>query len=444
MIPNLIEFSSRPDLLRRTIEKRKPWIESKLGVSLAECVLLEVNIDLAQIALEHELNLTTPQASTRASKLLRKLVVGVEVPPDELPALVMSKGMPQRLSWRHFHQMSQVEQRPRLLRADLVWTDCPVLIRLNLVNKPIIAWTISCHRGPGATEEEPSNLLIVPRHSIERVVRIVDLLDRPDRTPKLVTLHGDSQRVLPCTWSEMTLAQEVTRLLREDFEFFIGNKKWFQKAQLPYRRGYLLHGLPGNGKTTAIRCMMSAYGLTAYTIRLFDRQTDDWALNELFTQALKNSPAIVLLEDIDRAFPRTGESECGISLQHLLNTLDGIATGEGIIVVATANEPVLLDPAILKRPGRFDRTVFFGAPDPPMRASYFNQRVPSLPTASLETLAKASDGFSFAQLREAYIIAGQRAFIAQRDIALDDLLEGAETLRGTTVAGSRHSHASGF
>jgi ATP-dependent 26S proteasome regulatory subunit len=190
--------------------------------------------------------------------------------------------------------------------------------------------------------------------------------------------------------------------------------------------------------------MMSAYGLTAYTIRLFDRQTDDWALNELFTQALKNSPAIVLLEDIDRAFPRTGESECGISLQHLLNTLDGIATGEGIIVVATANEPVLLDPAILKRPGRFDRTVFFGAPDPPMRASYFNQRVPSLPTASLETLAKASDGFSFAQLREAYIIAGQRAFIAQRGISLDDLLEGAETLRGTTVAGSRHSHASGF
>jgi transitional endoplasmic reticulum ATPase len=102
--------------------------------------------------------------------------------------------------------------------------------------------------------------------------------------------------------------------------------------------------------------------------------------------------------------------------------LDGIATGEGIIVVATANEPVLLDPAILKRPGRFDRTVFFGAPNPVMRASYFNERVPGMPEASLETLAEAADGFSYAQLREAYIIAGQRAFIAKRDISLDDLL----------------------
>jgi len=249
---------------------------------------------------------------------------------------------------------------------------------------------------------------------------------------------------LPCSWNEMTLAHEVTSLLREDFEFFVDNKKWFQRAQLPYRRGYLLHGPPGNGKTTAIRCMMSAYGLTAYTIRLFDRESDDASLNDLFTRALKNSPAIVLLEDIDRAFPRTGKSECGISLQHLLNTLDGIATGEGIIVVATANEPVLLDPAILKRPGRFDRTVFFGAPDPPMRASYFKQRVPSLLADSLETLADASEGFSYAQLRETYIIAGQRAFSTQREISLNDLLEGVETLRGSTVAGSRHSRASGF
>src|ERR1700689_2793134 len=123
MIASLIEFSPRPDLLRRTIERRKTWIESTLGVSLADCVLLEVSIDLAQIALERELNLTTPQTSTRASKLLRKLVVGVEVPPDELPMVVLSKAVPQRQSWRRFHQMAQAEQRPRLLRADLVWTD---------------------------------------------------------------------------------------------------------------------------------------------------------------------------------------------------------------------------------------------------------------------------------------------------------------------------------
>ena len=376
MIPSLIEFSPRPDLLRRTVERRRPWIESKLGVSLAECVLPGVSIDLAQIALERELNLTTPQASTRASSLLRKLVIEVEVPPDEPPMLIMSKALPQPLSWMRHHHRKQTEQKPRLLRPDLVWVDCPVLIRLNFVGTPIIAWTISCHRGPGATEEEPSNLLIVPRQAIERVVRIVDLLDRPDRTPKLITVYGDTQPVLPCAWNEMTLDPLVATLLKSDFEFYISNKKWFRKAHLPYRRGYLLHRPPGNGKTTAIRCMMSAYGLTAYTIRLFDRESDDSTLNELFTQALKNSPAIVLLEDIDRAFPRSGESKCGISLQHLLNTLDGAATGEGVVTIATANEPALLDPAILRRPGRFDRVVHFPAPNQQMRCSYYAHRVP--------------------------------------------------------------------
>jgi hypothetical protein len=65
-------------------------------------------------------------------------------------------------------------------------------------------------------------------------------------------------------------------------------------------------------------------------------------------------------------------------------------------------------------------------------------------SGALETLAQASDGFSFAQLRETYVIAGQRAFVDQRDVSFDDLHEGIETLRGTTVAGSRHSKASGF
>jgi hypothetical protein len=440
----LIEFATRPDLLRGTIERRRLWIESKLGVHLADCVMVEVGIDIAQIALERILGLATTPASTRASRLLRKLVIGAEVPPDELPMVSMSKALPPPNSWLRHHLRKRADQQQRLLRPDLVWMDCPVMIQLSLLATPIIAWTIACHRGPGVAEEEPSNFLVVPRQCVERVVRVVDLLDRPDRTPKLITVYGDTQRVMPCSWKDMTLDPQVATLLKDDFEFFLGNKKWFRNAKLPHRRGYLLHGPPGNGKTTAIRCMMSAYGLTAYTIRFFDRESDDAALNELFTRALKNSPAIILLEDIDRAFPRSGESKCGISLQHLLNTLDGIATGEGLVVVATSNEPVLLDPAILKRPGRFDRVVHFPPPSQQLRTSYFGQRIPGMPTASLEALAEASDGFSYAQLREGYIIAGQQAFLANRDISLDDLLVGVETLRGTTVAGSRHSRASGY
>jgi SpoVK/Ycf46/Vps4 family AAA+-type ATPase len=241
----------------------------------------------------------------------------------------------------------------------------------------------------------------------------------------------------------MTLDPQVVSLLKDDFDFFFESEEWFRQAELPHRRGYLLHGPPGNGKSTAVRCMLSSRGLTAYTLRLFHPHTDDSDLDDLFDLALKNRPAIVLLEDIDRAFPKSGESKTNISLQQLLNTLDGIASGEGIIVVATANEPSLLDPAILRRPGRFDRVVSFPNPNRELRKSFFLGRRIELTAGQADNIARASHGFSFAQLREAYI-AGQKAFERKGTILENDLLLGIAALRNSSTAGSRASHAAGF
>src|SRR5439155_24452893 len=74
-----------------------------------------------------------------------------------------------------------------------------------------------------------------------------------------------------------------------------------------------------------------------------------------------------------RAFPteRKRTRERTVSFQSLLNCLDGVGTQDGVIVVATANDPNCLDPAILKRPGRFDRVVHFRNPDAELRRQYF-------------------------------------------------------------------------
>lgn len=82
-----------------------------------------------------------------------------------------------------------------------------------------------------------------------------------------------------------------------------------------------------------------------------------------------------MLEDLDRCFPveQEGESGCQISLQQLLNHLDGVENQEGTIVAATANNPRILDPAILRRPGRFDRVVGFPNPSPDLRERYFRR-----------------------------------------------------------------------
>jgi ATP-dependent 26S proteasome regulatory subunit len=151
-----------------------------------------------------------------------------------------------------------------------------------------------------------------------------------------------------------------------------------------------------------------------------------------------------VLEDLDRAFPKTGETRSTISIQDLLNCLDGVATGEGIIVVATANEPAILDPAILRRPGRFDRVVHFPNPSSDLRQEYFRRMNPTFSSASLKELAVKSGGFSFAQLREAYIMAGQHAFETKDEISQGDVLAGITSLRQSTLAGSKRNSSAGF
>jgi SpoVK/Ycf46/Vps4 family AAA+-type ATPase len=150
---------------------------------------------------------------------------------------------------------------------------------------------------------------------------------------------------------------------------------------------------------------------------------------------------VVLLEDIDRVFPRTGQSKSKISLQALLNCLDGVASGEGVITIATANEPTALDPAILRRPGRFDRVVCFPNPTPELRHQYFVNMHPPFAGVDLEEAVNESAGFSFAQLREVFIMAAQTDFSIDSEIKVDVLMNAIWSLRGSLLHGSMKESA---
>jgi len=216
-------------------------------------------------------------------------------------------------------------------------------------------------------------------------------------------------------WDALVLDANVRRMVRNDFEIFFEREEWFRQHNLPYRRGYLLWGAPGNGKSGTIRVMAAHPYIQPYTLDLSDAEEKSNDVLRLFEKAAENTPALVILEDLDRAFPTEGKrtKERTVSFQTLLNCLDGVGSQDGVIVVATANDPTCLDAAILKRPVRFDRVVQFRNPDADLRRQYYQRLSPVLTGEEFEVAIENTEGFSFAQLRETYILGAQSAFELQ-------------------------------
>ncbi len=329
-------------------------------------------------------------------------------------------------------------------RQALQWLDCPALIRIRGMQTAFVAMRVPFIETLESHCETWQNLIIAPRHGMHEVMELIAELTVRTDAPQLCVLHGGRNNISSCPWSDRVLDETVTRLLKDDFTSFYQREEWFRRNRLPFRRGYLLHGAPGNGKTSVIRAMMWSQRLDAYTLRLFQPTTDDSDLEKLFATAHANRPCMVVLEDLDRAFPKSEESRCRVSLQALLNTLDGLVSTDAIVTVATANHPARLDPAVLQRPGRFDRVVLFDNPDAALRVRYFQTLNPKLQAESLREVIRESTGQSFAELREAYIVAGQLSFERGEDITAADLLAGVRALRSTSAVARRPSDEAGF
>lgn len=245
------------------------------------------------------------------------------------------------------------------------------------------------------------------------------------------------------------MTPEVKSNAHEDYHFFLKNEAWYSQNKIQYKRGYLFLGPPGNGKTTMIRAMAATPGIKAY---MFDFQHKHNAENEDLVAAFKrvanNAPALFIMEDIDRLFER-GEDRCNITKDALLNCLDGLITRDGVIVVATANHPELIDEAMLKRPGRFDRLVKFDSPDYSLRremlSDYFTANPDNrIDEDTIDCLAKGSAGFSMASVKEIFITSAGIAFQERRH-AMDasDAFEALRQIRAQ-YSSKEIAHSVGF
>ncbi|KLO11868.1 hypothetical protein SCHPADRAFT_915854 [Schizopora paradoxa] len=156
--------------------------------------------------------------------------------------------------------------------------------------------------------------------------------------------------------SSVVLADGVAERIERDVDAFLKRRKWYAERGIPYRRGYLLHGPPGSGKSSFIQALAGSLNYDICLLNLSERGLGDDKLNHLLSNAVERS--IVLIEDIDAAFnKRVQTSEDGyqssVTFSGFLNALDGVASGEERIVFMTTNHLDRLDPALI-RPGRVD------------------------------------------------------------------------------------------
>ncbi|KAJ6452448.1 hypothetical protein C8R45DRAFT_1040672 [Mycena sanguinolenta] len=271
-------------------------------------------------------------------------------------------------------------------------------------------------------------------HGTSRVT--VHLTDKFGNWAKTVTKsrRAFSTLVLPGDMKEMILA---------DAQEFLASEKYYKMAGIPHRRGYLLHGAPGTGKSSTVHAIAGELGIEIYFISLANPGIDDYSLGNL----LSNTPSrcILLIEDIDCAFPSREEPDedeeeepqrdrngnpiprnrmlppkSAVTLSGLLNVLDSVSSEEGRITFATTNHIENLDPALI-RAGRMDLKikyslanaaqieevfkVFFSASNEDGGASYRTDDIERLATEFSATMPPET--YSIAQI-QGYLLRKKR------------------------------------
>jgi len=166
--------------------------------------------------------------------------------------------------------------------------------------------------------------------------------------------------------SSVVLDSGVGERIVQDVQEFVKSVVWYRERGIPYRRGYLLHGPPGCGKTSFITALAGELEYSICVLNLSDRSMSDDRLQHRLADAPENS--IILLEDIDAAFVSREDSSVTdaaykglnrLTFSGLLNAIDGVTSTEGRIVFMTTNYLDRLDPALI-RPGRVDTMEYIG------------------------------------------------------------------------------------
>jgi hypothetical protein len=206
------------------------------------------------------------------------------------------------------------------------------------------------------------------------------------------------------SFDNLVLHDRLKQEIQNDFAQFFLSREIYERYRVPWKRGVLFIGPPGNGKTHTVKALVNQLGRPCLYVKGFKSEyaTDQQNMRLVFDRARMTTPCLVVLEDLDSMIDDKSRA-------FFLNELDGFETNAGVVVLATTNHPDRLDPALLDRPSRFDRKYYFNLPAEAERSAYIatwnNELQPELrlSEAAAAEVARQTEGFSFAYMKELFL-----------------------------------------
>ncbi|KAL7920586.1 P-loop containing nucleoside triphosphate hydrolase protein [Trichoderma austrokoningii] len=212
------------------------------------------------------------------------------------------------------------------------------------------------------------------------------------------------------SWDDVILSAAMRDKLVQDVEGFFNSREMYQKLKIPWKRGLIFHGVPGNGKTISIKAIINALAKRSHPVQsLYVKSLDacsgpKWSIKQIFRKARRMAPCLLIFEDLDSLVGAGTRS-------YFLNEVDGLESNDGILMIGSTNHIEQLDPAVTKRPSRFDRKYHFKLPSEDERIAYcrywrdkFNESdTVDFPDVICPIIAQLTEEYSFAYLKELFV-----------------------------------------
>ncbi|KFZ11234.1 hypothetical protein V502_07653 [Pseudogymnoascus sp. VKM F-4520 (FW-2644)] len=217
--------------------------------------------------------------------------------------------------------------------------------------------------------------------------------------------------IMGTKWSDVILSPSLKDGIISDITTFFDSEEMYTSLNIPWKRGIILHGTPGNGKTISIKALINTLQTSERKIpSLYVKNLDNCSygpkhsIREIFSRARTMAPCLLIFEDLDSLVTAKIRA-------YFLNEVDGLESNDGICMIGSTNHLSKLDPAIAKRPSRFDRKYHFGLPGLAEReayCSYWGEKLEGKETVEVTgVMARATagftGGFSFAYLKELFL-----------------------------------------